>query len=558
MADSTTNLDTISASQASKEVTANALFDAASPGMIYGRHASTTSGLTWGYYGGKFRRDGGSIATIANGTVTLTNNATNYLYADEDGVVRKTTTAPSGWPGPLAIGSPVGGSTALYQIVTSGGTVTSYTDYRTGGGSSGGSGGGSGGGTSYQQVKVVAKSGGGYTSIQSAIDSISDASETKRYLIQVMPGKYTEQITMKSWVDVRGAGKHCTQVAFTGNNNGTVILASNSQFEDILIELSQVSTEWAVVGTNVSAWHVRNVDMLAFDSSYVSNGLKATGSSWATGFLEHSVINYVGTTGHGVLIQGDATTPQLCDCHMNDVFVDSLNATTGGAIEVKDARDVYLTNSLARTNPAQAGTFALKTSRTSASTVYVRLNQTSLEGTNANALVIGTGTTVYNYGGQYESLSQSGELTIFPVKSAFGVRAYNSIALSIPNNSTTLMTFNSERRDDASFHSTSVNTGRLTVPTGYAGWYKIQGDVDWASNATGLRTLAIRLNGGNWIAADSRTPISGNVTQHSISGLYYLADGDYVEMLAFQNSGGALNINATNNFSPEFSMVRIG
>jgi hypothetical protein len=142
MADSTTNLDTISASQASKEVTANNLSDALSPSVLFGRRATTTTGLTWGFYGGKFRREDGTIASIANGTITLTNNATNYLYANGDGVVTKVTSAPSGWPGPLAFGSPAEDGIALYQIVTSGGAVTSYTDYRTTDyGRSGGSGG---------------------------------------------------------------------------------------------------------------------------------------------------------------------------------------------------------------------------------------------------------------------------------------------------------------------------------------------------------------------------------------------------------------------------------
>ena len=49
MSNSTTLLDTITSNQAAKEVTANALFDAASPSMIWGRHASACSGLTWGY-----------------------------------------------------------------------------------------------------------------------------------------------------------------------------------------------------------------------------------------------------------------------------------------------------------------------------------------------------------------------------------------------------------------------------------------------------------------------------------------------------------------------------
>src|SRR5512135_2522167 len=81
MANSTTNLDLISSSQASKEITANALFDAESPASLYGRRASATANLTWGYYGGMLAIAGTPTA-IANGTKTLTNGATNYIEAD--------------------------------------------------------------------------------------------------------------------------------------------------------------------------------------------------------------------------------------------------------------------------------------------------------------------------------------------------------------------------------------------------------------------------------------------------------------------------------------------
>ncbi|NVI27379.1 hypothetical protein G4D42_29985, partial [Burkholderia pseudomallei] len=76
MSNSTSLIDQISSTQANKEVVANANFDAASPAMLWGRRASTTSGLTWGYYGGWY---GG--AQINDGTVTLTASATNYVYA---------------------------------------------------------------------------------------------------------------------------------------------------------------------------------------------------------------------------------------------------------------------------------------------------------------------------------------------------------------------------------------------------------------------------------------------------------------------------------------------
>lgn len=114
MSNSTTLLDTITSTQANKEAVVNALFDAASPGMIWGRHASTSSNLTWGYYGGYY---GGNA--IANGTLTLTASTTNYVYADHfTGAVSVNT---SGFPS---------GSIPLYSIVTGTSTVTSYTDFR--------------------------------------------------------------------------------------------------------------------------------------------------------------------------------------------------------------------------------------------------------------------------------------------------------------------------------------------------------------------------------------------------------------------------------------------
>ncbi len=125
MANSTTNLDTISQSQAQKEVTANAINDAESPASAFGRHGSACSALTWAYYGGTVLISG-TPTQIANGTLTLTDDTTNYLYLDASGVLHTTTSIPGSWPGPLAASA-----VANYTVVTAGGFVTSYTDWRS-------------------------------------------------------------------------------------------------------------------------------------------------------------------------------------------------------------------------------------------------------------------------------------------------------------------------------------------------------------------------------------------------------------------------------------------
>jgi hypothetical protein len=78
----------------------------------------------------------------------------------------------------------------------------------------------SGGIVAYQQVVTVAKAGGNYTTIQGAIDSIADATTTKRYVVRVMSGVYTEAVTCKDYVDILGAGRTNTIIAGT---SGTVL-----------------------------------------------------------------------------------------------------------------------------------------------------------------------------------------------------------------------------------------------------------------------------------------------------------------------------------------------
>jgi hypothetical protein len=115
----TSNLDQISSAQSQKEVTANAADDAESPASFGGRRAIACSGLTWGYYGGKYPNASGVITSYANGTTALSASATNYVEFDKTAGSFNVNT--SGF---------TSGKTPLYKIVTGATTVTSWVDQR--------------------------------------------------------------------------------------------------------------------------------------------------------------------------------------------------------------------------------------------------------------------------------------------------------------------------------------------------------------------------------------------------------------------------------------------
>lgn len=82
---------------------------------------------------------------------------------------------------------------------------------------------GSGPSTPPAEIVYVATSGVTYSDIQTAIDSISDASITKPYVVYVYPGIYeiTTPITTQAYVTVVGSGVNSTIIHYTASTAGS-------------------------------------------------------------------------------------------------------------------------------------------------------------------------------------------------------------------------------------------------------------------------------------------------------------------------------------------------
>ncbi len=113
---------------------------------------------------------------------------------------------------------------------------------------------------SMANVVRVAKSGGDFTSVVAALNSVQNATETNPFLIFIGPGDYnlgTQSLSIPSFVNIVGSGPEITRL------KGTVGSATDPVQEGLLI----------VAGTNrLSGFSLENADSLVSSAGIVNDG----------------------------------------------------------------------------------------------------------------------------------------------------------------------------------------------------------------------------------------------------------------------------------------------
>jgi hypothetical protein len=138
----------------------------------------------------------------------------------------------------------------------------------------------------------------------------------------------------------------------------------------------------------------------------------------------------------------------------------------------------------------------------------------------------------------------------------------NSAAQSHTNNANwQAVLFDTEEFDTDNMHSTVTNTGRITINT--AGLYVFTANVQFAASATGLRAIGYRLNGTgtnppSFGRAQLGTPNAANEDGLTLTTLRRMAIADWVEIDAFQSSGGTLGLSRAGAEYPRLTACRIG
>ena len=136
-----------------------------------------------------------------------------------------------------------------------------------------------------------------------------------------------------------------------------------------------------------------------------------------------------------------------------------------------------------------------------------------------------------------------------------GCSLYKSAAQSIANDSSTTITWDSENYDTDSLHSTVTNTSRITIPSGKGGKWLFTGCMAFASNGTKVRRTNLVVNGTTSylpIAQQATVATDGDSTHGTFAWPLNLVAGDYVEMQAYQNSGGSLDFKTASVFTATY------
>jgi hypothetical protein len=92
-----------------------------------------------------------------------------------------------------------------------------------------------------------------FPTIGQALASITDASQKKQYLLSAGPGTYNEQVVLKPWCYLQGAGRDQTTVSWPPQTNiwvrGTILGASNSNIGGLTV--ASVGGSWGAWNTAV-------------------------------------------------------------------------------------------------------------------------------------------------------------------------------------------------------------------------------------------------------------------------------------------------------------------
>ena len=165
-------------------------------------------------------------------------------------------------------------------------------------------------GLPYAGVVIVAKSGGDFSSIQAAIDSIGNATEANPYLVWVAPGVYEEQVTMAPYIHLQGAGQGATVIT-RSDTTVTLYLAAHTSLRDLTV-INEYTSSYtyalsALASDNVTGTLVADVEVQKLDSGTYGYGCWLEGADTSVTLLDVTAHAQGGSYSYALRVLDGAT-----------------------------------------------------------------------------------------------------------------------------------------------------------------------------------------------------------------------------------------------------------
>lgn len=125
-----------------------------------------------------------------------------------------------------------------------------------------------------------------------------------------------------------------------------------------------------------------------------------------------------------------------------------------------------------------------------------------------------------------------------------GVRAFRTGSQTIANNTATAVQFNHHDFDTDGYHDDVTDNDKVVVPAGQGGLpFDIEAAVAFDENATGQRLTYVLLNGTDILVPVSEPNPGASFVPHLVlSTTRILQEGDELQLIVYQNSGGDLDV----------------
>jgi hypothetical protein len=158
-----------------------------------------------------------------------------------------------------------------------------------------------------------------------------------------------------------------------------------------------------------------------------------------------------------------------------------------------------------------------------------------------------------NAGHNHSDAANGGGISVFS-----GVKAIRTATQTIADSASEVVGFTGTSEYDTDLYKTSSTV--YTIPD--TGYYELLAQIPWEANSNNRRSVDIRLNdsssnatAGTSIGKSNPSPAHNAIFSMQAHAKKYLVAGDYLKVVVWQNSGGALDIIGTTGENATFFAI---